>query len=113
MKIPSTIKYESLSTDFKKKLELIDVTNAKWTIWTLLIILYDLSIVISIASMSRMEYIWVLYPFIIVLHIWGVRLSFKNAYSTQLETVLFFGVMSLFGSITTLVLMFGLSFHAL
>jgi len=113
MNINPEIKYEQLSEPFRKHLEFIDATNAKVAVWAIILLLYDTSFLVGLTSIGEMTYLWIVLPIALVLNLWGLRLLFKNAYSTQMEMVLFFGVLGLIGSITSFLLIIGLSMHTL
>src|SRR5690625_4753958 len=113
MNINPEIKYEQLSEPFRKHLEFIDATNAKVAVWAIILLLYDTSFLVGLTSIGEMTYLWIVLPIALVLNLWGLRLLFKNAYSTQMEMVLFFGVLGLIGSITSFLLILGLSIHTL
>ena len=113
MKINPEIKYEQLSEPFRKHLEFIDATNAKAAVWAIILLLYDTALLVGLTSIGEMTYFWIVLPIAIVLHLWGLRLLFKNAYSTQMEMLLFIGVLGVIGSITSFILIMGLSIHTL
>src|SRR5699024_4700585 len=113
MKINREIKYEQLSQPFRKHLEFIDATNAKAALWAIILLLYDTSLLVGLTSIGEMTYLWIVLPLALVLHLWGLRLLFKNAYSTQIEMILFIGVFGLIGSMTSFILIMGLSIHTL
>src|SRR5699024_11039184 len=92
---------------FRKHLEFIDVTNAKASVWAIILFLYDTALLVGLTSIREMTYFWILLPMALILHLWGLRLLFKNAYSTQLEMVLFIGVLGLIGSVTSFLLIIG------
>lgn len=113
MKINPDIKYEQLSQPFRKHLEFIDATEAKAAVWTIILLLYDPSLLVGLTSIGEITYHWIVLPMALVLHSWGLRLLFKNAYATQMEMVLFIGVLGLIGSVTSFFLMIGLTIHTL
>src|SRR5690625_6433728 len=88
-------------------------TNAKVAVWAIILLIYDTSFLVGLTSIGEMTYLWIVLPIALVLNLWGLRLLFKNAYSTQMEMVLFFGVLGLIGSITSFLLIIGLSMHTL
>lgn len=113
MKLNSNIKREKLSEDVIQHLEFIDTMNVKWSILGLVLTVYNLPLLISLLSIMKVEFLWILSPLIIILHIWGGRLLIKNTYSTQLETILFIGVFGIIGAVTSLIMVQGLSFYVL
>lgn len=113
MGISPEIKYQELSEPFKKHLEFIDATSAKAAVWAIILLLYDTSLLVGLPSIEESRYLWGISPMALVVHLWGLRLLFKNAYSTQMEMVLFIGVLGLIGSMTSFLLILGLSIHTL
>src|SRR5690625_5496671 len=69
---------------------------------SIILLLYDTSLLVGLPSIEESRYLWGISPMALVVHLWGLRLLFKNAYSTQMEMVLFIGVLGLIGSMTSL-----------
>src|SRR5690625_2579898 len=113
MKINPDIKYSQLSQEFKEHLKFINPNDTIQSVWTLLVVLYDLPLFLSLLTAGKIEFLWLLMPFIIFLHLWGIRLSIKNPYSTQLESVLFIGISSMIGALTFFIMIQGISFYQL
>lgn len=113
MKLHPDVIYENLSETFQKHLQFIDPTNAKAAVWAIILLLYDPLLLVGLTSIGKMTYLWMTLPMILVLHLWGLRLLFKNAYTTQMEMVLFTGILGWIGAITSSLLIIGLSVHTL
>ena len=113
MKLHPDVIYENLSETFQKHLQFIDPTNAKAAVWAIILLLYDPLLLVGLTSIGKMTYLWMALPMILVLHFWGLRLLFKNRYSTQMEMVLFTGILGLIGAITSFLLIIGLSVYTL
>lgn len=75
--------------------------------------LYDLPLLIGLLSILKLEYLLIVSPLIIIIHLWSVRLLIKNPYSTQFEMILFLGVFGLIGSLTLYFMVLGLSYYVL
>jgi len=113
VKINSDIKYNQLSQEFKEHLSFIDPDDMAPSVWVFLVVLYDLPLFVSLFTIGKIEFLWLLMPPIIFLHLWGIRLSIKNPYSTQLESVFFIGLSSTIGALTFIIMIQGISFYIL
>ena len=113
MRINPDIKYSQLSQEFKEHLKFINPNDTIQSVWTLLVVLYDLPLFLSLLTAGKIEFLWLLMPLIVALHLWGIRLSIKNPYSTQLESVLFIGISSMIGTLTFFIMIQGISFYQL
>src|SRR5690625_1742763 len=83
------------------------------SVWVFLVVLYDLPLFVSLFTIGKIEFLWLLMPPIIFLHLWGIRLSIKNPYSTQLESVFYLGVYGVVGALTFIIMIQGISFYIL
>lgn len=64
-----------------------------------ILLLYDLPVIMGLRYIGEIDFVWMIAPMAAVIHVWGIRLSFKNVYSTQVESILFTAV---FSSLATL-----------
>lgn len=113
MKINSSIEYKELPNKVKKHLEFLEVSDIKWSLIVFVIGLYDIVLLLSLLSISKIEFFLIMIPFIVILHVWLIRLLFKNAYSTQLEAIVFTGVYGFIGAISFFVMLQSLSYYVL
>lgn len=113
MKIDPAIKPQDLSQHFQEHLGFITVTDVKASVFIAVLILYDLPLMIGLLSILKLEYLLLVSPLLIIIHLWGVRLLIKNPYSTQFEMILFMGVFGLLGSLTLYVIFLGFSYDVL
>src|SRR5690625_1164120 len=86
MKINPDIKYSQLSQEFKEHLRFIKPNEMVLSVWIFLVGLYNVPLFVSLLTIGKIEFLWLLMPLIVALHLWGIRLSIKNPYSTQLGT---------------------------
>ncbi|WP_026909133.1 hypothetical protein [Paucisalibacillus globulus] len=112
MKIDSNIKRRDLSQKFKEHLLFVDIINVKSSVVTVILVLYDLPLAAGLLSIYKLEFLWILMPFIIILHLWGIRLLVKNPYSTQFETIRFIGTLGVIGTLTFFIIANGMSIFA-
>src|SRR5690625_5595683 len=113
VKINSHIKYNQLSQEFKEHLSFLDPDDMVPSVWAFLVVLYNVPLFVSLFTIGKIEFLWLLMPLIVALHLWGIRLSIKNPYSTQLESVLFLGVYGVVGALTFFIMIQGISFYIL
>ncbi|WP_026909132.1 hypothetical protein [Paucisalibacillus globulus] len=113
MKINSTIEFGQLSDEFKKHLQFLDIFNIKGATSMLLFGLYDIPLLLSLLTIYKIEFIWGILPLLVILHAWMFRLLFKNPFSTQFETILYLGAFGLIGSLTFIIMIYGISYYVL
>src|SRR5690625_2231638 len=113
VQINSHIKYNQLSQEFKAHLSFLDPDDMVPSVWAFLVVLYDLPLFVSLFTIGKIEFLWLLMPLIIFLHLWGIRLSIKNPYTTQLESVFFLCLSSTIRSLTFIIMLQGISFFIL
>ncbi|MBU5465369.1 hypothetical protein KQI49_00825 [Virgibacillus sp. MSJ-26] len=100
MKIKPDIKYKNLPPFVISQLSFVDIDNVKWGSATFVLILYDLPLLLSFLALMKIEFLWIMVPFAIILNLWCLRLLIKNPYSTQIETIKFLGGYGAIGAIT-------------
>ena len=98
LQIPDNKKTRHLPDYMQEHLMTISPESAKLTITMFCLILLDMSAVPLLYPRNDLIYI-VTIPLIIFIHLWLIRLLFKNPYTTQMETTLFMGVFSIVGAI--------------
>ena len=113
MKINSTIEFGILSDEYKKHLQFLDVFNIKGAISMLLFGLYDIILLLSLLTIYKIEFLWGVLPLLVILHTWMFRLIIKNPFSTQFETILYIGVFGSIGSLTFIIMLYGISLYVL
>ncbi|WP_130860277.1 hypothetical protein [Gracilibacillus phocaeensis] len=113
MKIDPETRHQKLAQHIKFHLSFVEVDQVKFGIVTMMFCIYDLALILGLLSIYKMEFLWMVLPFIVILHLWGARLVIKNPYSTQLETVLFLGVWGLLGAISLWIMVQGMSYYNL
>lgn len=108
MKIDPAVKHQDLSPDFQEQLGFIAIADVRPSVIISVLTLYDLPLLIGLLSILKLEYLLIVSPLIIIIHLWSVRLLIKNPYSTQFEMILFLGVFGLIGSLTLYFMVLGL-----
>src|SRR5690625_6630940 len=86
MKINPYILFSQLSLVFKDYLWFIKPNEIVLSVCIFLVGLYNVPLFVSLLTIGKIEFLWLLMPLIVALHLWGIRLSIKNPYSTQLGT---------------------------
>jgi len=112
MKIDLEIMHKDLAGYVKDHLSFIHVEKIRTSAITILI-MYDIPLFLGLIMIYKLEFMLAFLPFILILHIWGIRLAIKNPYSTQLEMILFMGIWGVLGAITLIVLINGMSYFTL
>lgn len=113
MKFDPGIKYNQLSESYREDLSFLDVKNLRVSIWVFILLLYDLGLTMGISFIGKIEFVWMIVPMAVVIHVWGIRLSFKNVYSTQVESILFMAIFSYLATLSFLIVIIGLSIYTL
>src|SRR5690625_5163541 len=113
VKIYPNIKFNHSSQEFKEHLCFLHPDDIFLSVWIFLVGLYNVPLFVSLLTIGKIEFLWLLMPLIVALHLWGIRLSIKNPYSTQLESVLFLGVYGVVGALTFFIMIQGISFYIL
>lgn len=85
MQIDSNLKREMLPHDVRMQLRFIDIDNVKWGAATFVIALYNIPLTLSLLALMKIDFLWFLAPFIVILNVWLIRLLIKHPYSTQFE----------------------------
>lgn len=111
MKIDPETKHQKLAQHVNFQLSFFDVSDTRSSV-IILLMMCDLPLLLGLLSIYKMVFLWILLPFILLFHLWGIRLLIKNPYSTQMETVLFVGLLNLFGSISSFMMILGMSYYA-
>src|SRR5690625_7434119 len=86
VKINPNIKYNQLSQEFKEHLSFLHPDDMVLSVWIFLVGLYNVPLFVSLLTIGKIEFLWLLMPLIVALHLLVIRLSIKNPYSTQLGT---------------------------
>ncbi|MTW87267.1 hypothetical protein F3157_16640 [Virgibacillus dakarensis] len=113
MKINPKIRHQDLAQHVNKQLEFTPVEDVRLSVIGMILVMYDVPLLLGLLSILNLEFLWLVSPFILILHLWGIRLTIKNPYSTQLEMVLFIGVWGLCGAISLFVMVQGMSYYTL
>ncbi len=111
MKINPETKYQDLALYVKDHLDFIAVDQVKSGIIVMILVLYDLPLLLSFSEVLKLEFLWIVLPFILIIHLWGIRLIIKNPYSTQLETILYMGVWGVLGAISLFIMILGMLYY--
>lgn len=112
MKIDPETRHQSLAQHVLFHLSFIDADNVRQSMIPFLLI-YDIPYILGLGSILKLEFLWIFLPFIIILHLWGIRLMIKNPYSTQFEMLMFMGGLGLFGAISLFIMVLGMSYYSL
>ncbi|WP_405101049.1 hypothetical protein [Oceanobacillus sp. FSL H7-0719] len=113
MKIDPETRHQNLAQHVKQQLEFIFVEDVKSSVITFVFVMYDVPLLLGLLSIFKHEFLWIVSPFILIVHLWGIRLVIKNPYSTQFEMVLFMGILGLFGAISLFIMVQGMSYYTL
>src|SRR5690625_6760649 len=98
-KIDPSIKNKNLSQDISEQLGFIYPSDVKSGVIVFVLLLFDLPLLLGLLSLASVKIAWVLSPFILLFHVWGVRFLIKNPYTTQFEMILFTGSLGLMSSL--------------
>lgn len=105
LKIDEGISRHQLPPNILNHLELLPIGNIKSAISLLTFLVLDLIVLLPMISDPFIKGLLMLIaPFIIFINIWAILLVIRNAYSTQLETVLFLGILGFITAISLLIL---------
>uniref|UniRef100_UPI0009A7543B hypothetical protein n=1 Tax=Paraliobacillus ryukyuensis TaxID=200904 RepID=UPI0009A7543B len=113
MKIDHKTRHQNLAQHVEEQLAFIPVDVVRMSVIAFVFIGFDLFLLLGLLNIFKLEFLWIVSPFILVVHLWGARLIIKNPYSTQLEMVLFMGVLGLSGAISLFVMVQGMSYYTL
>ena len=113
MKINPKIRHQDLAQHVKKQLEFIPVEDVRSSVIGMVFIGFDLFLLLGLVSILKLEFLWIVSLFILIVHLWGIRLVIKNPYSTQFEMVLFMGILGLFAAISLFIVVQGMSYYTL
>jgi len=113
VKIDPETRYEDLALYVKDHLEFIYVGDVKWSVAVLVLIIYDAPLLLGFSMLLKIELLWIVLPFVLIIHLWWIRLMIKNPYSTQLEVILFMGVWGALGGISLFITFVWVIFHVL
>src|SRR5699024_5799477 len=111
MKINPEIRHQDLTLHASDQLDLISVSDVRASIIIMNLIMYDGSLLLSLYYILRIKFFWIILPFILIIHLWGIRLVIKNPYSTQLEMILYIGVWGLLGAISLFITVLGVMYY--
>lgn len=113
MKIDTETRHQDLAQHVKFQLGFIPVEDVRSSIIIFVFVMYDVPLLLGLLSILKLEFLWIVLPFILIIHLWGIRLIIKNPYSTQFEMVLFMGILGLFGATSLFVMVQGMSYYTL
>ncbi|MBY7142364.1 hypothetical protein KFZ56_04495 [Virgibacillus sp. NKC19-3] len=113
MKINPKTRHQDLAQHVKEQLGFISVEDVKSSVVVMVLIIYDVPLLLALLSIYKLEFLWIVSPFILILHLWAIRLLIKDPYSTQFEMVLFMGMWGSFGAISLFILIQGMSYYTL
>src|SRR5699024_6573748 len=89
----------------------IPVENVKSSVIIFVFIMYDVLLILGLLSIFRLEFLWFVLPFVLIIHLWAMRLIIKNPYSTQFEMILFMGIWGALGAFTLFILVQGMLYY--
>ncbi|WP_373895123.1 hypothetical protein [Virgibacillus sp. CBA3643] len=113
MKIDPETRHQNLAQHVKQQLEFTSVEDVRSSVIAFVFVMYDAPLLLGLLSIFKHEFLWIVSPLILILHLWGIRLVIKNPYSTQFEMVLFMGILGLFGAISLFIMVQGMSYYTL
>lgn len=111
MKINPETRHQDLALHIREHLRSIPSDQVKWGTTVMVLGLYDVPLYLCLLSIFKIEFIWFTSPFVIIIHLWLIRILMKNVYSTQLELVLYMGCWTLMGFISLYVLFLGMLYY--
>src|SRR5690625_3313704 len=111
MKIDPETRHQDLSLFVREHLTSIPSDEAKLAEIVLVFTMYDLPLFLCLISINKLEFILFAAPFVIIIHLWLIRILVKNVYSTQLEIVLYTGCWGLLGFISLFILFLGMLYY--
>src|SRR5699024_1110047 len=111
MKINPEIRHQDLAMHVSDQLDFISVSDVRASIIIMNLIMYDGPLLLGLFYILRLEFLWIILPFILIIHLWGIRLVIKNPYSTQLEMILYIGVWVLLGAISLFITVLGVMYY--
>ncbi|GAA5417019.1 hypothetical protein Pryu01_02080 [Paraliobacillus ryukyuensis] len=113
MKIDPKTRHQNLAQHVNEHLESPPVGDVRLSIIAMVLVGFDLPLLLGLLSILRLEFLWMVLPFMLIIHVWAIRLIIKNPYSTQIEMVLFMGIWGLLGAISLFVVVQGMSYYTL
>lgn len=111
MKINPEIRHQDLALHVSDQLDFISVSDVRASIIIMNLIMYDGPLLLGLSYILRLDFLWIILPFILIIHLWGIRLVIKNPYSTQLEMILYIGVWGLLGAISLFITVLGVMYY--
>lgn len=85
MKISPEIRQQDLAQHVKKQLEFIPVEDVKSSVIVMVLVMFDIPLLLGLLSIFELEFLYILSPFILILHLWGIRLIIKNLIQHNLK----------------------------
>jgi len=111
MKIDTTIKREHLPTYVQEHLMFFDSLQKNGLVAGITFAGLDVLIAVPLFYPTNSMFFWALFPFLLFINIWAIRLLFKNSYSIQYELILFIGSIGAIGSYTYYLLALKMAYH--
>src|SRR5699024_11394355 len=94
------------------QLDFISVSDVRASIIIMNLIMYDGPLLLGLSYILRLDFLWIILPFILIIHLWGIRLVIKNPYSIQLEMILYIVVWGLLGAISLFISLLGVMYYS-
>lgn len=113
MKISPETRHQDLAPHINDQLEFISVEDVRSSVIIFVFIMYDVLLILGLLSIFRLEFLWLVLPFVLIIHLWAMRLIIKNPYSTQFEMILFMGIWGALGAFTLFILVQGMLYYTL
>src|SRR5699024_5331543 len=89
MKINPEIRHQDLALHVNDQLDFSSVSDVRASIIIINLIMYDGPLLVGLSYRRRLDFWWIILPFILIIHLWGIRLVIKNPCSTQSEMILY------------------------
>src|SRR5699024_12548650 len=99
MKINPEIIHQDLALHVSDQLDFISVSDVRASIIIMNLIMYDGSLLLGLYYILRLDFLWIILLFILIIQIWGIRLVIKNPYYTQLDIIIYIRILELFKEI--------------
>ena len=111
MKINPETRYQDLALYVKEHLDFISIDQVKFTVIGMAFGMYDLPLLLGLMYILEWEFLWMVSPFVVIVHVWAIRLAIKNPYSTQLEMILYMGIWGISLAVTLFIMMIWILYY--
>src|SRR5699024_12302744 len=107
MKINPEIRHQDLALHVSDQLDFISVSDVRASIIIMNLIMYDGPVLLGLSYILRLDFLWIILQFILIVDLWEIRLVIKNPDSTQLEMILYISMWGVLEEISLLITALG------